>query len=105
MKKIIIVLTMLIISIAASGQTTKVSQKDTILVTSTNIKLSKETYEVKDGEFRVSYFALIDGEWYYTTKSSYTKYMTIKRLGGTPNVYFVKPRETKVKTTPKVIVL
>jgi len=81
------------------------SQNDTVLVRSTNVKVSKETYETKEGKSKVDYLVLIDGEWYYTNKSSYDKYMKVKRLGGIPNVFFVKPKESKVKVTPKVIVL
>ena len=81
------------------------SQNDTILVKSLNIKFDKETYESKTGKSKTDYLALIDGEWYYTNKTSYEKYFKIRKFGGTPNVFFVKPKESKVKSTPKVIVL
>ena len=106
MKKIIIVALMLLGGVYAAGaQTTKTSEKDTILVKAANVKFSKETYETSKGKSKTDYLVLINGEWYSTNKTSYEKYMTICRLGGTPNLYFVKPKESKVKVTPKVIVL
>ena len=81
-------------------------QNDTILVRSSNIKFDVETFESESGKFHTDYLALIDGVWYHTNKTSYEKFLKIKRFGGTPNVFFVKPRnESKVKSNPKVIVL
>lgn len=106
MKKIIIVALMLLgEAFVAGAQTTKESVKDTVLITSSNIKFSKETYETEKGKSKTDYLVLVDGEWYYTNKSSYNKYLSIERLGGTLNAYFVKPKDSKVKSTPKVIVL
>ena len=80
-------------------------QNDTILVVSNNVRIEKETFESTTGKFHVNYLALIDGEWYYTNKSSYDRYYKCKKFGGKPNLFFVKPKESKVKTVPRVIVL
>jgi len=82
------------------------SQNDTVLVRSNNIKFDVETFESESGKFHTDYLALIDGVWYHTNKTSYEKYFKIKKFGGNPNVFFVKPKsEGKVKSNPKVIVL
>lgn len=80
------------------------SQNDTILVT-VPVKFDKETYESKTGKSKTDYLVLIEGEWYYTNKTSYDRYLTCKKFGGNPNVFFVKPKDSKVKSTPRVIVL
>lgn len=104
MKKITIVVAMLVASVVANAQNVK-AEKDTILVTSKSIRFDKESYESKTGKFRTDYLVLIDGEWYFTNKTSYDRYYACLRFGGKPNVFFVKPKESKVKTAPKVIVL
>lgn len=105
MKKMIIGAMMLVASVIAGAQNTKVSEKDTVMVKYSSIKFDKETYESKTGKFKTDYLVLIDGTWYETTKTAYERYYKIKRFGGTPCVCFVKPKESKVKVTPKVIVL
>lgn len=81
------------------------SQNDTVLVRSASIKFDVEFYESKTGKTHIDYLCLIDGEWYHTNKTSYDRYNTCKKFGGKPNVFWVKPKDTKVKTLPKVIVL
>ena len=105
MKKMFIGAMMLVASVIAGAQNTKVSEKDTTVVKYSSIKFDKETYESKTGKFKTDYLVLIDGTWYETNKSSYERYYLIKRYGGIPCVVFVKPKESKVKVTPKVIVL
>lgn len=105
MKKMFIGAMMLVASVIAGAQNAKVSEKDTVMVKYSSIKFDKETYESKTGKFRTDYLVLIDGNWYETNKTSYERYLKIKRFGGTPCVCFVKPKESKVKVTPKVIVL
>lgn len=105
MKKMFIGAMMLVASVIAGAQNTKVSEKDTVMVKYSSIKFDKETYESKTGKFKTDYLVLIDGTWYETNKTSYERYLKIKRFGGTPCVCFVKPKESKVKVTPRVIVL
>lgn len=91
MKKFIIGAILLVASMTAGAQTTKVSEKaDTTTVKSVNVKFDKETFESKTGKAQVTYIVLIDGKWYKTTKTSYERYFTIKRNGGTPCIVFIK---------------
>lgn len=105
MKKMIIGAMMLVASVIAGAQNTKVSEKDTVMIKYSSIRFDKETYESKTGKFKTDYLVLIDGTWYETNKTSYERYLKIKKFGGIPCVCFVKPKESKVKVTPKVIVL
>jgi len=87
-------------AINASAEPTKVAQKDTVVISST-VKFDKETFVSDKGNYKESYQVQVDGKWYYTTKTSYERYYTILRYGGTPTVAFVKEND-KIK---RVIVL
>ena len=91
MKKLLIIAVMVLGTIAASGQN-KV-QKDTVVV-KTAVKFDKETFEGSKGSFKETYQVFMDGKWYSTTKTSYERYFTIKRYGGTPTVVAVKSGKT-----------
>lgn len=75
-------------AINASAEPTKVA-KDTTVIKSV-VKFDKETFEGSKGTHKETYQVLVDGKWYYTTKSSYERYYLIKKYGGTPVVVFIK---------------
>lgn len=90
MKKFIIVAILLVASMTAGAQTTKVSEKADTVVVKAMVKFDKETFESKTGKAQTNYLVLVNGVWYKTTKTSYERYFTIKRNGGTPCVVFIK---------------
>ena len=77
------------------------AQNDTTLVNKP-VKFETELVKTKSGKETIKYYAIIDGKYYDTTKTTIKRYNDAIRFGGTPNVAFV---ENKKKTNRKVIVL
>lgn len=102
MKKLIIIAAIVLGTINAGAQTTKVSN-DTTVIRSV-VRFDKETFVGDKGTHKESYQVLVNREWYPTTKTSYERYFTIKKYGGVPCVVFITPKN-KSNATPRVAVL
>lgn len=95
MKKLIVMLVCMVLSVAAYAQ------KDTTLIHK-NVVFDTEVTQSKTGNEKINYIAKIDGVWYLSDKTSYTRYQTAKRFKANPNIAIVEDKKTK---SIKVIVL
>lgn len=96
MKRIIIIVISIMISICAYGQ------KDTTIINYNTIDFSYETTISKTGKVKTEYLVNYRGSWYVTDKTSYNRYITAKRFNLYPNVAIVTDKKTKAK---KIIVI
>lgn len=95
MKRILTIIVIAVIGISAFAQ------NDTTLINK-KVTFDKEVVVTKSGKENVKYYAIIDGKYYDTTKTTIKRYKTIVKFGGIPNVAIV---ENKKKTNSKIIVL
>ena len=95
MKKIILFIITIIISINLFAQ------NDTTIINKP-VKFETEIITSKTGKTSEKVYAIVDGKYYDSNKSSMKRYYTIIKFGGVPNVAFIS---NKKKTNIKVIVI
>lgn len=94
MKKLIVLLALIV-------SATAYAQNDTILINKP-VKFEYEKITTKSGKETIKYYAVIDGKYYDSNKTSVKRYHDAIKFGGKPNVAIIS---NKKKTNRKVIIL
>lgn len=103
--KRIVTIAAIVLGMVAAAQVCK-AENDTTLVKSSNIRWDVETTtSSKTGKTTTDVIVQVDGTWYRSNKTSYTRYHTIKKYGGQPCVVNVRNRSSKTDDKGRIVVL